>query len=93
MCRSCGGTLAVSGSNIEGAMRYAAVYDRPPEGARQAPAAPLDAGACPVAVLCVLRLASARGCPPRQNPTASEISDAKFRAIYAGMRKLPPVKK
>ena len=26
----------------------------------------------------------------RQNPTASEISDAKFRAIYSGMRKLPP---
>ena len=25
----------------------------------------------------------------RQNPTASEISDAKFRAIYSGMRKLP----
>ena len=29
----------------------------------------------------------------RQNPTASEISDARFRAIYSGMRKLPPVKK
>ena len=28
----------------------------------------------------------------RQNPTASEISDARFRAIYSGMRKLPPVK-
>ena len=26
----------------------------------------------------------------RQNPTASEISDARFRAIYSGMRKLPP---
>ena len=63
------------------------------EGARQAIAVLLDAGACPVAVLCVLRLASARGVLLRQNPTAPEISDARFRAIYSGMRKLPPVKK
>ena len=63
------------------------------EGARPGPAAPLDAGTCPVAVLCVLRPASAWGVLLRQNSTASEISDARFRAIYSGMRKLPPVKK
>ena len=90
MCRSCGGTLAVSGSYVEGAMRCAGAYGRPPEGARQAPAAPLDAGACLVVALCVLRPASAWGVLLRQNPTASEISDARFRAIYSGMRKLPP---
>ena len=74
-------------------MRCAGVYGRPWRVHTQAPAAPLDAGTCPVVALCALPPASARGVLLRQNPTASEISDAKFRAIYSGMRKLPPVKK
>ena len=107
MCRSCGGTLAVSGSNIEGAMRYADVYGRPwrvhtqatialrggqesPIGQGRRPRCPARCSTCPVAALCVLRPASAWGVLLRQNPTASEISDARFRAIYSGMRKLPP---
>ena len=64
MCRSCGGTLAASRSYVEGAMRCAGAYGRPLGGARQASVVLLDAGTCPMVALCVLRLASARGCPP-----------------------------
>ena len=91
MCRSVrGGTLAVSRSSVEGVMRCAGAYGRPwrvharPPLPRsmQAPVRWLHCASC------VLHRPG--GVLLRQNPTASEISDARFRAIYSGMRKLPP---
>ena len=86
----CGGTLAASRSYVESVECATRLLVLGPWRVHtQAPAAPLDAGTCPVVALCVLRPASAWGVLLRQNPTASEISDARFRAIYSGMRKLP----
>ena len=65
MCRPCGGTLAVSGSNIESVKCVTQLFVIGSwEVHTQATIAPLDAGTCPVVALCVLRPASARGCPP-----------------------------
>ena len=73
MCRSVrGDTLAVSRSSVEGVECVTQVFMIGPwEVHTQASVAPLDAGTCPVAVLCVLRPASAWGVLLRQNPTAS----------------------
>ena len=92
MCRSCGGTLAASRSYVEGAMRCAGAYGRPWR-AHARPPLPRSMQAlvrwlhC---ASCVLHRPG--GVLHRQNPTASEASDARFRAIYSGMRRLPPVK-
>ena len=101
MCRSCGGTLAVSGSNIEGAMRYADVYGRPwrvhtqatialrggqesPIGQGRRPRCPARCSTCPVAALCVLRPASARGVLPariQRHPKFRMLDFAQFTLV------------
>ena len=90
MCRSCGGALAASRPHVGGVMRCAGAYGRPwrvharPPLLRsmQALAQWLHCASC--------ILHRPGGVLLRQNPATPEISDARFRAIYSGMRKLPP---
>ena len=65
MCRSCGGRHPRGVPFLRrGCYALRRCLWQALEGARQASVAPLDAGTCPVVALCVLHLASARGCPP-----------------------------
>ena len=95
MCRSVrGGTLAGSRSSVESVECATQVFMAGPWEVHARP--PLF---CSMQVLvrwlhcapCLLHRPG--GVLLRQNPPASEASDARFRAIYSGMRKLPPVKK
>ena len=89
-----GGTLAVSRSSIESVECATQVFMAGPWEVHARPPLLRSMQALAQRLYCAsCVLHRPGGALLRQNPTASEISDAKFRAIYSGMGKLPPVKK
>ena len=90
MCRSCGGTLAVSRSSVESVECVTQLFVIGSWEVHTRPPLPRSMQALVRWLHCVsCLLHRPGGALLRQNPTASEISDARFRAIYSGMRKLP----
>ena len=91
MCRSVrGGTLAASRPHVESVECVAQVLMTGPRKVHARPPLPRSMQALVQRLHCAsCVLHRPGGVLLRQNPPASEISDAKFRAIYSGMRKLP----